>query len=281
MKKSVPKQCVKDKMGDRKLDFANYVLNKLSLEEQDWLNLKTVGIKENTKRFPIFFSQASRFITKDVPEWHTGEIQELNSIYPGFGNTDWTKQDLARTVLVCSLDTNKDAQVLSGFFEIAEMKELVALYKSLFLLDNAADFAPQVKEGVRTNMVNVFDAICLGNPFAAAYLEDPAWNQLILKAVFMDRPLYKVQNIDKRRNKELAYMLQDYIQERWAANRTVSPEVWRLVHQHLRENVKQLILAKELETFEKDAIEAILDSNTIQDEEFWYNIGKMNELNLN
>ncbi|MEX0362783.1 MAG: EboA domain-containing protein, partial [Allomuricauda sp.] len=116
---------------------------------------------------------------------------------------------------------------------------------------------------------------------AAAYLEDPAWNQLVLKAIFMERPLYKIQNIDQRRNKELADMLQDYIQERWAAKRMVSPEVWRLVHQYLREDVKQLILKKELETFEKSAIETILDSNATAGEEFWNNIGKMNEINLN
>ncbi|WP_422351566.1 EboA domain-containing protein [Flagellimonas sp.] len=268
-------------MGDGKLDFTNCVLNKLSPKEQDWLNLKRAAVKESARKFPIFFSQASRFIANDVPEWNTDEIQILESIYPGFGSAVWTKRDMARTVLVCALNTNKDAQVLRGFFEIAEMNELVALYKSLFLLDNAADFASQVKEGVRTNMVNVFDAICLGNPFAAAYLEDPAWNQLVLKAIFMERPLYKIQNIDQRRNKELADMLQDYIQERWAAKRTVSPEVWRLVHQYLREDVKQLILEKELEAFEKSAIETILDSKATAGEEFWNNIGKMNEINLN
>lgn len=268
-------------MGERKLDFTNCVLSKLSPEEQDWLNSKTATVKESVRKFPVFFSQASRFIANEVPEWNANEIQELHGIYPGFGNTDWTKRDLARTVLVCALDANKDAQVLRGFFEIAEMRELVALYKSLFLLDNAADFTSQVKEGVRTNMVNVFDAICLGNPFAAAYLEDPAWNQLVLKAIFMERPLYKIQNIDQRRNKELANMLQDYIQERWAAKRTVSPEVWRLVNQYLREDVKQLILEKELEEFEKSALETVLSSNETVNEEFWNNIGKMNELNLN
>nr|WP_299382269.1 EboA domain-containing protein [Allomuricauda sp.] len=268
-------------MGDRKLDFTKCVVGKMSPEEQDWLNVKMAAVKESARRFPIFFSQASRFIANDVPEWNTDEIQTLENIYPGFGSTDWTKRNLARTILICALDTNSDIQVLRVFFEIAEMNELVALYKGLFLLDNAADFSSQVKEGVRTNMVNVFDAICLGNPFAAAYLEDPAWNQLVLKAIFMERPLYKIQNIDQRRNKELADMLQDYIQERWAAKRTVSPEVWRLVHQYLREDVKQLILEKELEVLEKSAIETILDSNATVGEEFWNNIGKMNEINLN
>lgn len=76
-------------------------------------------------------------------------------------------------------------------------------------------------------------------------------------------------------------MLQDFIQERWAANRPVSPEVWRLVHKYLREDVKRILLGKKLEDLEKKAVESILNLNAIENQGFWNDIGKMNELNMN
>lgn len=112
---------------------------------------------------------------------------------------------------------------------MADIKELVVLYKGLFFLKNAADFILTVQEGIRTNMVAVFDAIALANPFAAKYLPVDAWNQLVLKALFMGRPLYQIIDLDLRKNEKLALIIHDYIHERWSAGRLVSPEIWRLV----------------------------------------------------
>ena len=52
---------------------------------------------------------------------------------------------------------------------------------------------------------------------------------MILKAIFIERPLYKIYGLDKRMNKPLAEMLVAYVNERWAAGRDVTPELWRLV----------------------------------------------------
>ncbi len=249
--------------------------SKLLPNELYWVEEKIPILQENHKKFPILFSQTSRYIENLIPKWHILELHEMEIVYPGFTKTDWTKQDLGRILLMLSLE-EKNANTIQNFFEIAEMKELITLYKGLFFLDSAVEFSEQVKEGVRTNMVNVFDAICLGNPYAATYLEDAAWNQMILKAVFMERPLFKVQDIDKRRNKELAEMLQDYIKERWAAGREVSPEVWRVVHGYLKKDVKLLLSKRSFKDIENQSIEEILKESPIADAGFWDSIGKMN-----
>ena len=257
--------------------FINLVQSKLSESENRWLGQKTAVLSDlaSIKKFPIFFSLAARFISNEIPAWDKVELQQMENMYPGFDNSSWTKQDLVRVVLMIQLDINHNKQILESFFESAEMLELVSFFKGLYLLENASEFTKSVEEGIRTNMVNVFDSFTAGNPYAITYLEEWAWNQLILKAFFMDRPLYTIHNLDQRKNANLAYILQDFVRERWAAGRTVSPEIWRMIEGNLRDDIKQLILERNFEGTEKRAIDMVTNtSNESKTESFWDNIGK-------
>ncbi len=264
-------------MEERKLQVKELLWTKLSLHEKEWVEEKTtIPTSEYSKKFPIFFSQASRHIENLPTLWESWELAKIQQLYPDFDENEWTKRNLVRVYLMLSLQDRDNRVAIKSFFGIAEMNELIALYKGLFFLENADEFASQVQEGIRTNMVNVFDAICLGNPYAAEYLDDAAWNQLILKAVFMERPLYKIQNIDKRKNKALAEMLQDYVRERWAAGRNVTPEIWRMIHGHLNADMEKIVLKKQFIDPERKAITAVLQQDPIIEKEFWDSIGKMN-----
>ena len=257
--------------------FSALVFKKLTDKESVWLAQKSaiVSTKETQQKFPVFFSMSSRFISDEIPNWNIDEQKQLEIIYPGFGKTEWSKRDLVRAVLMMSLAAEDNSIVLNSFFEIADMQELVAIFKGLYLLENAQDFTKMVEEGIRTNMVNVFDALVVGNPFPQTYLEEWAWNQLVLKAFFLDRPIYTMQFVDEGKNENLANMLQDYVRERWAADRTISPEIWRLIDGYLRDDVNQLIEGRTFEGIEKEAIDGLLNkieiSNSII---FWDNIGK-------
>jgi hypothetical protein len=52
---------------------------------------------------------------------------------------------------------------------------------------------------------------------------------MVLKTIFVDSPLYPIYGLDQRRNSLLARMAIDYVHERWAAHRRITPELWRLV----------------------------------------------------
>jgi hypothetical protein len=75
----------------------------------------------------------------------------------------------------------------------------------------------------------VFEAIAHRNPYAAEQFEQTAWNQMVLKALFVGSRLDLIAGLDGRRNASLARMLCDYAHERWAASRPVNPELWRCV----------------------------------------------------
>ncbi len=257
--------------------FAQLVKTKLSKKELHWLDQKTTILLavDTFQKFPIFFSLTSRFISNEIPKWESNELNEMEIIYPGFSKSTWTKQDMVRVILMISLNPTKNKQILESFFETAEMLELVSFFKGLFLLENANDFTSSVEEGIRTNMVNVFDSFTAGNPYAQKYLEEWAWNQMVLKALFLDRPLFTIHDIDKGKNKNLADILQDYIRERWSAFRPVSPEIWRMIQGNLREDIIGLLEEREIKGFEKAAIEFVLNNND-HNEEFWNEIGKQN-----
>jgi hypothetical protein len=67
------------------------------------------------------------------------------------------------------------------------------------------------------------------SPYPGEHFDEPAWNQMVLKALFIGSRLAPIQGLDRRANPTLARMLCDYAHERWSAGRRVSPELWRCV----------------------------------------------------
>jgi len=139
---------------------------------------------------------------------------------------------LARTLLLLGLaerDKQEFLDKLDKLFVSADLGENIALYKSLPVLPYPDNLADRAAEGIRTNITDVFNAVALRNPFPADFFDEDAWNQVILKSLFIGSPVYLIQGVDKRRNESLARMLVEYAHERWSAGREVSPELWRSV----------------------------------------------------
>ncbi len=91
-------------------------------------------------------------------------------------------------------------------------------------------------EGIRSNIGTVLEAIMYHNPYPANNLDETAWNQLVLKAFFTDKDVNKIVGLDERANQNLANTLFDYVEERWAAGRTVNPQIWRLTGKYIDES---------------------------------------------
>ncbi len=175
------------------------------------------------------------------------QIKRLDAIIPGFSVDGWGIDRLTRTYLLLNLDaTDRDEyfRKIENLFLAAEMSELVALYSALPLLAYPEIWVKRCSEGVRSNMGNVMEAVMYHNPYPAQNLDQNAWNQMVLRAFFTGKEVGKIIGIDSRANKDLAYIISDYIHERWAAKREINPNLWRLVGKFiddkLFEDIKRL-----------------------------------------
>jgi len=192
---------------------------------QEWLQQQKSKLEEtNTaQHFYSIFTVIPRF---------TGKNGIPDTKIPEFFIHSYTLDRLARTWWLLQLSTeNKDRyiQTIEGLFGAADMNEQIALYGALPLLAWPSAWKLRTAEGIRSNIGPVLEAIMLYNPYPAAHLEEPAWNQLVMKAIFTDKPVHLITGLDKRANRRLADTLRDYAHERWAAGRTVNPMLWRLI----------------------------------------------------
>ena len=150
---------------------------------------------------------------------------------PGWDPSTWTVDQAVRILLLLTAAADRQTFVrrLDQLCATADVDELVAFYTGLPLYPEPAAHRQRAAEGVRTNMRVVFEAVAHHNPYPAEQLPEDAWNQMVLKALFVGSTLSAIVNLDRRANAPLARMLGDYAHERWSAGRPVSPELWRCV----------------------------------------------------
>ncbi len=118
---------------------------------------------------------------------------------------------------------------VANIIQVADTSELATFLRFLPLLPEKDHFKFTAVEALRTNISILFDAIALENPYPAAHFNDQQWNQMYLKAAFMQRDLSLIMDVDGRANKDLARIISDYAHERWAASRSIDPMFWRPV----------------------------------------------------
>ncbi|MES2519413.1 MAG: EboA domain-containing protein [Bacteroidota bacterium] len=198
-------------------------------KELAWLDSKST----NTQLLPIAFVATPRFVGKRIIKSDTINIDGLNIQY-------WTLDRLVRVYLLLLLENTAQENYISQIetlFDTAEINESIALFSALSLFSQPEKWLHRATDAVRSNIGDVFNSFAFGNPYAAKYFSELAWNQLVLKCIFNDKPIHLIQGIDRRANQALADTLSDFAHERWAAGRTVPAQVWRLVVNFMNESI--------------------------------------------
>ncbi len=205
------------------------ILNQqLTVPEYEWLTEKCIS---PALELMTSFVAAPRFLSRQLVHLTPEDTLELTEAYPGFSIHNWDTIRLGRVWLLTCLDPHKEEEYvrhIETLFDTAEMNEQVALYSALPLLSYSNNWLFRATEAVRSNVGDVFDSLVIYNPYPARHFSELAWNQLVLKTIFNDKPIHQIVGLEDRANSKLAMMLSDFAHERWAAGRTVAPEVWRL-----------------------------------------------------
>ena len=181
-------------------------------------------------KFNIAFVAAAKANGKKPVKITASQEEELRGqLRKDLNLNGWTVDRLARVWLLMQVDPRdkeKYHATIENLFLSAEMSEFVALYSSLPLLAYPESWVKRCAEGIRSNIGQVLEAVICNNPFPAEQLDEAAWNQLVLKAIFTEKPVLEISGLLKRRNSNLARSLSDYAHERWAARREVNPLLW-------------------------------------------------------
>lgn len=178
----------------------------------------------------IFLGLAPRRLGKADLELTDEDHASAYAARPGWRVSGWSIDGAARVLaLLIHAGQRPFAERFKDLRRTADAAELIALYRGLPLYPEPESLAFEAGEGLRSNMRAVFEAIAHDNPFPRDHFDEHRWNHMILKALFVDSRLAPVMGLDERANPELARILIDYAEERWAAGRPVSEELWRPV----------------------------------------------------
>lgn len=204
-----------------------------------WLKGKIESLKENKSSKDLFMTYSLLNVKFDAANVISFDALDTTSsrYLSGHKATMLQVSRIYFLAEVLSQDIEFYTPKVANIIQVADTGELETFLKYLVLLPNPEAYKQTAVEALRTNIATIFDAISLNNPYPAEYFNDQQWNQMFLKAAFMERDLSQIASIDERANEDLARIISDYAHERWAAGRKIDPLFWRPVSKFLNEQL--------------------------------------------
>lgn len=210
------------------------ILESCSTQAAQWLKEEKAKIEngKNVQALLSSFTAVPRILKEYPLNLNDEELRKARELRPGWNPENINIQQAARILLLLSFpstDPEKYTGTVGKLLAGADLNEQIAVYAGLPLYPHQEMFLPLALEGTRSNVTSVFDTIALDNPYPNEYFPQEAYNRLVLKAAFMERPFLKIAGIPERANSDMANLLLDLISERWAAGREVNPMLWKLI----------------------------------------------------
>lgn len=198
-------------------------------EASDWVaeQLDLLERSERERDLHIFLGLAPRRLGKADLRLDDAGLAAADAAYRDWSPAGWSLDGAARVLGLLTFRGGRSfAETFKDLRRTADAAELIALYRGLPLYPDPQALEFEVGEGLRSNLKPVFEAIAHHNPFPRDHFDEHRWNHMILKALFVDSRLSPIVGLEERANPELARILVDYAEERWAAGRPVSDELW-------------------------------------------------------
>jgi hypothetical protein len=142
---------------------------------------------------------------------------------------EWRLDEATRTLLLARLATANDQpqQVLFDAYDRGDTETRLAALRALALVPVADPRLglEMVLDAGRTNDPKL-TAAAWCNPFSGKHLSDHDYRKAVLKAFFTGVAVEGFPRLLERADAELAQSLCEFIDERLAAGRTVTPTIW-------------------------------------------------------
>ncbi|HEV8550921.1 MAG TPA: EboA domain-containing protein [Polyangiaceae bacterium] len=174
--------------------------------------------------FRALFASAARRLGERAGERVPAPVALSTLARPHLTLTDFARLFLLLVALEHVTPGDAAAFVLQSF-EAGEIGEQESVLRTLSLLPEPGRFVETGVSACRTNAKRVFEAIACDNPFPAAYFPELNFNQMVMKALFMEAPVARIEGLAARRTPELLRMARDYASERRAAQRAVPDDL--------------------------------------------------------
>ena len=163
------------------------------------------------------------------------ELQAAQTLRQGLDPTEWSVDQTARIAFTLAFYQGDEAgfvQQVAMLIDTSEINELLAIFRGFALFPHPQALEPKAREAIRSTMRPVYEAMSHRNPYPFEFFDEAAWNQMIVKAFFLDSSIWQIQGVDARYNADLSEILISLVQERWAAGRFIAPEIWRCAVPH-------------------------------------------------
>jgi hypothetical protein len=154
--------------------------------------IKDVANSPNERPLGVAVGLAPRRLGKADLSLPAADLTRAETLRPGLDLSDWSIDQLARVALTATAHKGNDfafAARFDSFCMTAEVNELIALCRGLPVYPNAMLIEPRAREAVRSGMKPVFEAVAHRNPYPRETFAEDAWNQMIVKALFIGSTL--------------------------------------------------------------------------------------------
>ena len=230
-------------------------------DEADWVRdrLDALAAGAPERDLHVFLGLAPRRLGKADLALTEAELREADIAVPGWNPAGWSVDGAARVLaLMVHARERPFAELFKDLRRTADAAEMIALYRGLPLYPEPETLGFEVGEGLRSNIVAVFEAIAHHNPYPRDFFDEHRWNHMVLKALFVGVSLAPVVGLEERANPELARILREYAHERWSAGRLPPPQLWRCVGPFAQDEAALADLARALEGAPAEARAAAL-----------------------
>jgi hypothetical protein len=198
---------------------------------REWLAgaLATARAPLDRTGFATAFALAARRAGRTEPRPTASDVARLQATGVTWPVAGWGLDGLCRTALLlhaaAALPPGELEALVEECFLGGDTRERQAVLRTLALLPDPERFVPLAVDACRTSVQPVFEAIACENPFPARHFPEASFNQMVLKAVFVEVAVGRILGLEARVTPELRRMAADYASERRAAGRSVPADV--------------------------------------------------------